>query len=163
MTDEEVLHEFRDAGALLVGLMMAASTISVTGNIDASIIEKPNVFTAYFAPAFIPLLLPFAVLLVPLTDLVLAVVRRVSAGRSPFAADRKHLHHRLLDLGHSHLGAVVILYLWTFAASVGVLLFMFVPWWGAVSFLAAAFVICIVLTLLPVLRRRRAPAGEAGE
>ncbi len=153
-----------DAGALLVGLMMAASTISVTGNIDASIAQRPNVYTAYFAPAFIPLLLPLAVLLVPLTDLVLAVVRRVSAGKSPFAADRKHLHHRLLDLGHSHLGAVVILYAWTFTASVGVLLFMFFPWWGAVSFLAAAFALCIVLTFLPVARRRRpVVTQEAGE
>ena len=152
-----------DAGALLVGLMMAASTITVTGRIDTSIVEQPNVVTAYFAPAFIPLLLPLAVLLVPLTDLVLAVVRRVSAGKSPFAADRKHLHHRLLDLGHTHLGAVIILYGWTFAASVGVLLFMFVPWWGGVSFLVAAFALCILFTLLPVARRRQPASPEETE
>jgi len=144
-----------DAGALLVGLMMAAATISVTGRIDTSIVEQPNVLTAYFAPAFIPLLLPLAVLLVPLADLALAVVRRLSAGKSPFAADRKHLHHRLLDLGHSHLGAVLILYAWTFTASVGVLLFMFLPWWGPVTFLVAAFALCVVFTLLPIARRRR--------
>ncbi len=152
-----------DAGALLVGLVMAATTISVTGHVDTTIAQRPTVFSAYFAPAFIPLLLPIAVLLVPLTDLVLAVVRRVSAGRSPFAPDRKHLHHRLLDLGHSHLGAVLIFYAWTFAASVGVLLFMFVPWWGAVIFLVLAFVACVVLTLLPVARRRRAAASGVAE
>jgi len=144
-----------DAGALLVGLMMAASTISITGRIDSQIADRDDVFSAYFAPAFIPLLLPLAVLAVPLLDFVLAVIRRLAAGKSPFAADRKHLHHRLLDMGHTHLGAVLILYMWTFAAAVGVLLFMFVPWYIAVGALVAAAIVCVVLTFLPLTRSRR--------
>src|SRR5690606_37058545 len=79
-------------------------------------------------PAFLPILLPVAVLIVPLLDFGLAILRRLRAGKSPFTADRKHLHHRLLDLGHSHLAAVVILYAWTAVASTGVLLMLFAPW-----------------------------------
>ena len=59
----------------------------------------------------------------PQLDAVLAVLRRLSAGKSPFSADRKHLHHRLLDMGHSHLHAVLIFYGWTAVVSVGFLLF----------------------------------------
>lgn len=149
-----------DAGAYLVGLVMAASTISITGHIDSSIADRPDVFTAYFAPAFIPMLLPIAVLALPLVELVVTVIRRVAAGRSPFSPDRKHIHHRLLDLGHSHLGTVVILWAWTLSASVGVLLFMFVPWWGAIAFLVVAFAVCATITFWPMLRRGRPVEAE---
>jgi len=144
-----------DSGSMLVGLMMAASTISITGRIDSGIAQREDVFSAYFAPAFIPLLLPLAVLAIPLLDFALAVIRRVAAGKSPFSADRKHLHHRLLDMGHTHLGAVLILYMWTFLAAVGVLLFMFVSWYIAVGALVAAAIVCVVLTFLPLTRSRR--------
>lgn len=149
-----------DAGSMLVGLMMAASTISITGRIDSQIAERDDVFSLYFAPAFIPLLLPLAVLAVPLLDFALAVARRLMAGKSPFSADRKHLHHRLLDMGHTHLGAVLILYMWTFLAAVGVLLFMFVPWYIALGALVAAGVVCVVLTFLPLTRSRRESIKE---
>ena len=56
--------------------------------------------------------LPILILIVPLADLVLAVVRRTRAGRSPFAPDKQHLHHRLLEIGHSHRRAVLIMWLW---------------------------------------------------
>jgi UDP-GlcNAc:undecaprenyl-phosphate GlcNAc-1-phosphate transferase len=53
------------------------------------------------------------VLAVPIVDLLLAVVRRTRAGRSPFAPDKEHLHHRLMEIGHSHTRAVLIMYFWT--------------------------------------------------
>jgi len=152
-----------DAGALLVGLMMAASTISITGRIDSSAATGEKLFTAYFAPAFIPMLLPLAVLVIPLLDFSLAVLRRLRAGKSPFSADRKHLHHRLLDMGHTHPNAVRILYAWTFAASVGVLLYMFVPWWVATIAIGAAFAVCVAVTLAPITRRKaRELAAQRG-
>jgi len=153
-----------DAGALLVGLMMAASTISITGRIDSSAATGDELFTAYFAPAFIPLLLPLAVLVIPLLDFSMAIIRRLRAGKSPFTADRKHLHHRLLDMGHTHPNAVRILYAWTFTASVGVLLYMFVPWWIATLAILGGFAICAVVTLAPLTRHKaRELAAQRGD
>ncbi|MFT4285778.1 MAG: MraY family glycosyltransferase [Protaetiibacter sp.] len=148
-----------DAGALLVGLLMAASTIAVTGQIDLDRIEETVGSARQYFPALIPLLLPFAILLIPLLDFGLAVIRRLSAGKSPFSADRKHLHHRLLDMGHSHLHAVLILYGWTAAASIGMLLFLFIDtWWAAIATLLG-LVACAIVTLAPLSRRKAVEAA----
>ena len=148
-----------DAGALLVGLMMAASAISVTGSVDSGFATQPSTFSAYFLPAYIPILLPFAVLIVPLLDFTMAVLRRMLAGKSPFSADRLHLHHRLLDMGHSHLHAVLIFYGWTFVFSVGVLAFMFLPGLTAGLLLLVGLGICTVITLAPLSRRKALEAA----
>jgi UDP-GlcNAc:undecaprenyl-phosphate GlcNAc-1-phosphate transferase len=50
------------------------------------------------------------VLGVPIIDAFWIIVRRLHAGRSPFAPDRGHLHHRLLDLGLSHRQTVMLIY-----------------------------------------------------
>jgi UDP-GlcNAc:undecaprenyl-phosphate GlcNAc-1-phosphate transferase len=76
---------------------------------------------------YFPVVLPAVVLLVPFLDLLLAVVRRVRRGRSPFAPDKLHLHHRLLDIGHSHRNAVLIMCLWTAVISFGTVITAFVP------------------------------------
>jgi UDP-GlcNAc:undecaprenyl-phosphate GlcNAc-1-phosphate transferase len=144
-----------DSGALLVGLLMATSAISVTGQIDPAALSPKQLL-----PAFIPILLPFAILIVPLLDFALAVMRRLRAGKSPFAADRKHLHHRLIDMGHSHFQAVLIFYAWTAVVSLGCLLFMFIPSAWAATFLAIGIIACSVLTLSP-LARRKAQATDA--
>ncbi|WP_434056604.1 MraY family glycosyltransferase [Antiquaquibacter soli] len=143
-----------DAGALLVGLLMASSAISVTGEVDPLLISQPDVFNAYFLAAYIPILLPFAVLVVPLLDFGMAVVRRLRAGKSPFTADRKHLHHRLLDMGHSHLHAVLLFYGWTLVVSVGCLGYMFLPWYLPTLFIAVGLAICTIITLAPLSRRK---------
>ncbi|QIM17070.1 undecaprenyl/decaprenyl-phosphate alpha-N-acetylglucosaminyl 1-phosphate transferase [Leucobacter insecticola] len=106
-----------DTGALLVGLLMATSTVSVTGQLNPATLDQKLVLAAY-----IPIILPIAVLALPLADFSLAVIRRLKAGKSPFAADRLHLHHRLLYMGHSPLQAVLIFYLGTAVLSVAVLL-----------------------------------------
>ncbi|GAA1776396.1 MraY family glycosyltransferase [Agromyces lapidis] len=145
-----------DAGALLIGLLTATAAIAVTGTINPGSVGFENLFAA-----FIPILLPFVVLVIPLLDFGLAVVRRLSAGKSPFAADRKHLHHRLLDMGHSHLNAVLILYGWTAVASVGCLLTYVLPTYFGVDsawafvFLGVGFLVCAVITLAPLGRRKR--------
>jgi len=144
-----------DAGALLTGLLMAASTIAVTTQIDPTRVEDAE----QLFPAFIPILLPFAVLIVPLLDFGLAIFRRLRAGKSPFSADRKHLHHRLLDMGHSHFHAVLIFYGWTAAASFGVLLFLFTDWWWATAFTGGAFIVCTLVTLAPLSRRKAVEAA----
>ena len=97
-----------DSGSMLVGLMLAGSVTSLTGQFNYSNLPAKAAF-----PVLLPVLLPLAVLAVPLVDLLLAVVRRTRAGRSPFSPDKMHLHHRLLEIGHSHTRAVVIMYFWT--------------------------------------------------
>src|SRR5690606_29241895 len=124
---------------LLVGLLMATSSVALAGQIDPLALPATKLL-----PTLIPILLPIAVLVVPLVDFGLAVLRRLLAGKSPFSADRKHLHHRLLDMGHSHLAAVVILYAWTAVASAGVLLFFVAPGWLAVTATALGFAVCAV-------------------
>jgi UDP-GlcNAc:undecaprenyl-phosphate GlcNAc-1-phosphate transferase len=137
-----------DAGSMLIGLVMAGAAISVTGNIP------PGIMTgAQALPAFIPLLLPVAVLMLPLLDMGLAVIRRLAAGKSPMAPDRMHLHHRMLALGHSHRRAVVILYVWTavFAFSAAAL----VRWdWEIVLIWTGVFVVLALLATLGPLRHR---------
>ncbi len=138
-----------DSGALVIGLVMAASTISVTGQVDPTLIDPSQ-----FVPAFIPLALPLAVLVVPLIDFTMAVTRRILGGRSPFSADRKHLHHRLLDMGHTHFQAVLILYLWTVVAAVGALLFMFIDWQLALGLVIGGLVVTTALTIAPLGRKK---------
>ncbi|MFB2581811.1 MraY family glycosyltransferase [Herbiconiux sp. P15] len=148
-----------DAGALLVGLLMATSAIAVTGQIDPAQLGRSQLL-----PAFLPILLPFAILVIPLLDFGLAIFRRLRAGKSPFSADRKHLHHRLLDMGHSHLQAVLIFYAWTTVVSVGcLLLFVLQPYWLAFIFLGVGIVVCTVVTLAPLspLKRREIEAQTA--
>ncbi|MGB3414750.1 MAG: MraY family glycosyltransferase [Microbacteriaceae bacterium] len=143
-----------DSGALLVGLLMATSALAVTGQVDS--IELGN---SELLPAFIPILLPFAILIVPLLDFIMAVVRRLSQGKSPFAADRRHLHHRLLDLGHSHRKTVILLYAWTATFSVGLLLFFilqsfFDSYYPAIPIFLLGVAICTWVTVSPILERR---------
>jgi UDP-GlcNAc:undecaprenyl-phosphate GlcNAc-1-phosphate transferase len=95
-----------DSGSMLLGLLLAASMTSVTGQVNLA----GNVGTSTTLPAAIPLLIPLAVLAVPFLDFGLAVVRRTRAGRSPFSPDKLHLHHRLLEIGHSHVRAVLLMY-----------------------------------------------------
>jgi UDP-GlcNAc:undecaprenyl-phosphate/decaprenyl-phosphate GlcNAc-1-phosphate transferase len=133
-----------DSGSLLVGLIMATTAISVTGQIDPAMVSASQLL-----PAFIPVLLPLAVLVVPLLDFLLAVLRRLRAGMSPFEADRKHLHHRLLDMGHTHLQAVLILYAWTSVLAIGTLMFLFVEWYVALGIIALGLVGSSVVTLSP--------------
>lgn len=140
-----------DAGSMLVGLLMATSAISVTGQVDPVALGRSQVL-----PAFLPIVLPIAVLIVPLADFALAVFRRLRAGKSPFTADRKHLHHRLLDMGHSHLHAVLIFYGWTSVISVGLLLFFFIrPWGIPLALILLGLVACTFVTLAPLSKRKR--------
>ncbi|WP_086692418.1 MraY family glycosyltransferase [Streptomyces recifensis] len=114
-----------DSGSMLIGLVLAGSAISVTGQIDP---DRLNLFSGserstvhQMVPAYIPLLLPLSIIAIPAADLVLAIVRRTWRGQSPFAADRGHLHHRLLEIGHSHSRAVLIMYFWSALIGFGVL------------------------------------------
>ena len=138
-----------DSGAMLIGLMLAGATTSASGKIDPSQYSAADVLAL-----FSPLLVVAAVLFVPLLDLLLAVVRRTRAGRSPFAPDKLHLHHRLLEIGHSHRRAVLLIYLWAALLAFGaVALTVFdvlVVTWG----LALGLLIAVLGSVVPRLRMR---------
>ncbi|MFE9920967.1 MraY family glycosyltransferase [Streptomyces sp. NPDC005774] len=114
-----------DSGSMLIGLVLAAGAISITGQVDPDALnlyaggEKEAVHQT--VPVYIPLLLPLTIIAVPAADLILAIVRRTWRGQSPFAADRGHLHHRLLEIGHSHSRAVLIMYFWSALIGFGAL------------------------------------------
>ncbi|NUO41258.1 MAG: undecaprenyl/decaprenyl-phosphate alpha-N-acetylglucosaminyl 1-phosphate transferase [Streptomyces sp.] len=114
-----------DSGSMLIGLVLAAGAISITGQVDPDALklfagsEKAAVHQT--VPVYIPLLLPLTIIAIPAADLVLAIVRRTWRGQSPFAADRGHLHHRLLEIGHSHSRAVLIMYFWSALIAFGAL------------------------------------------
>lgn len=95
-----------DAGALMLGLLMAAATIAVGGNSDTPFSGQTFFF---FAPLFIPLV----ILGVPIFDTAFSIVRRASRGAGVATADKDHLHHRLMRLGHGQRRSVLILWAWT--------------------------------------------------
>jgi UDP-GlcNAc:undecaprenyl-phosphate GlcNAc-1-phosphate transferase len=144
-----------DTGAMLLGLLLSTSVITVTSGVDPIVIDGLNRF-----PVILPLLLPVAVMVLPLLDLTMAVIRRTSNGMSPFAPDRGHLHHRLLDIGHSHRRTVLIMYTWTFlfAFAVVALAIEGVP---LVLFPVTVAVAVAVLVLMALPRWRRQRGAHA--
>ncbi|MBC7551040.1 MAG: undecaprenyl/decaprenyl-phosphate alpha-N-acetylglucosaminyl 1-phosphate transferase [Cellulomonas sp.] len=146
-----------DSGSMLIGLLIAAAAIVVTGQIDPAVVSNRQTI-----PAFLPILLPIAVLVLPLLDMGLAVIRRVGAGTSPFHPDRMHLHHRLLALGHSHQRAVVIMYLWTavFAFSAAALVTFATT--TVLVVLGVGVLVATGLTLGPLRGRVRTPVPDGG-
>ncbi len=97
-----------DSGSMLIGLLLAAATTMASGRLNISELIPASDMIGLLAPVIVMA----SVALVPLADLVMAVVRRTRAGRSPFAPDKMHLHHRLLEIGHSQRRAVLLIYLW---------------------------------------------------
>ncbi len=131
-----------DSGALTLGLLLSAATITLTGNVDPGQVSA-NEVTA----AFLPIVVPLAVLMLPLLDMVLAVVRRTLAGQKPWDADAKHLHHRMLRIGHGHRRAVLILYLWAAIVALGSVSFVIWDGWRPLAVVGAAAVLGVVLTV----------------
>jgi UDP-GlcNAc:undecaprenyl-phosphate/decaprenyl-phosphate GlcNAc-1-phosphate transferase len=100
-----------------------------------------------------PFLLVVAVMFVPALDMLLAIVRRTRAGRSPFSPDKMHLHHRLLQIGHSHRRVVLLVYLWVGIVALGAASTIFFDPRYTGGVMLGAIVIAIVITLIPLLRR----------
>jgi UDP-GlcNAc:undecaprenyl-phosphate GlcNAc-1-phosphate transferase len=132
-----------DSGAMLLGFLLATSTISMTGQLDPSRLDAAG---ANALAAYLPLLLPLAVMALPFLDLVLAYVRRTLAGKLWYQADKQHLHHRMLNLGHSHGRAVALLWLWSALVAFGVVLIGMLPTLPTVLAFVAGFALAAYLT-----------------
>jgi UDP-GlcNAc:undecaprenyl-phosphate GlcNAc-1-phosphate transferase len=116
-----------DSGSMMIGMMLAVITILEFGQIDPDQLKfvagSQSTATYKAIPAFLPLVLPFCAVALPVADTIMAVVRRTRAGRSPFSADAEHMHHRLLQIGHSKRRAVLIMYFWSALISFTVVMF----------------------------------------
>jgi UDP-GlcNAc:undecaprenyl-phosphate GlcNAc-1-phosphate transferase len=141
-----------DSGSLLLGLLLAMSTISGVGRN----LEGPS--GGELAVIAIPVVIPLLVLAVPLLDVVLAIVRRMRRGIGIAHADKEHIHHRLLDIGHSHRQAVLLMYLWSALIATCALVVAFVDGRLVVAGVLASAV--LVATVLPRLIRDRTPHGS---
>ena len=144
-----------DCGSMLLGLMSAATAIVVTGQIDPISISYGRAL-----PAFLPVLLPLAMMLLPLTDMMLAVVRRVSAGKSPFHPDRMHIHHRLLSAGLTHRRVVLVMYMWTAAAVFPLAAWAFIDTRQAILALGLSLIAAFVFTGFMRKTKREEPAEK---
>ena len=142
-----------DSGSMLIGFVLACSSISLTGQFPATrLAEGIGGAEASFLPALLPLILPFTILLVPFVDLALAVVRRTRAGRSPFSPDKMHIHHRLLEIGHSHRRAVLLMYAAAGLVAFGtVVISLFSGWQSIVGFGVLTVLTAAAIFLLPRL------------
>src|SRR6266545_4348012 len=109
-----------DSGAMLLGLLLAASTIAGVGRT----IQPSRGALAAFA---IPVLIPLFVLAVPLVDVGMAIVRRIRKGRPIFAPDKEHIHHQLREIGHTHRRAVLTMYFWSVLLAGSGLAVSFIP------------------------------------
>jgi UDP-GlcNAc:undecaprenyl-phosphate GlcNAc-1-phosphate transferase len=144
-----------DAGALLLGLLMAASTMLIGGRSAGLIGTSGAVRSGQTYFFFAPLFIPFFILGVPLFDMAFAFVRR-TANRTGFATpDKNHLHHRLLRLGHGHRRSVLILWAWTALLSGFILFPLYVSSVNAfIPFGAAALGVILYTLFHPSLRRQ---------
>lgn len=148
-----------DSGAMVLGLVLGSAAIIVTGQVNPAILAEQSALTPW-----VPFILPLAVLLIPLADLVITPGLRMLHGKSPVTADRTHLHDRLLLQGHSHRGVVLILYAWTaLAAVVAVTLIVSPPstviLWALPALLAVIFATAFVFPQKRFGSMHKAPRG----
>jgi len=149
-----------DIGAMLLGLMLAYGPISSTNSLAPALLTQ---YSAHHAldrfPTLLPLLMPAAIFVIPYADLMFAIIRRTRAGKPIMVADRQHLHHRLLNIGHSYRQSVLLMYLWAALFSVTVVSLSVVR--SPSSVFAAATVVA-VLALLPATMPRLRPRWAFG-
>ena len=101
-----------DAGSQLLGLCLGVA---------------PLLEFQYKAATAVALMVPLTTLAIPISDVALAIVRRLQGRRSIFRADKQHLHHRLLELGLSQRQVVLLMYLMTAYLGVIAILFVLTP------------------------------------
>lgn len=147
-----------DSGSMLLGLLMAMSAISFTGQTDSTAVSGGDLL-----PALLPILLPLASLAIPFLDLVLAWVRRTAKGQFWFVPDKQHIHHLLIARGHTHRGAVLLMYGWTAVVAAGLVFITLTRQPTAIWGVAAAAVLVTVLTVYPIKTSQAALVGPGKE
>ncbi|MET3960740.1 UDP-GlcNAc:undecaprenyl-phosphate GlcNAc-1-phosphate transferase [Marmoricola sp. OAE513] len=146
-----------DSGSMLLGLVLSGSTLTLTGQFATVDLSTDGKDTGTALAILLPILLPISILVVPFLDLVLAVVRRTRRGQMFYQPDKEHLHHRLLEFGHSQRKAVVIMWLWTGLIGFGAVLISLYT--SPYALLAIAFWAAVTAVLTFVVPRLHSPAS----
>ncbi|WP_194817631.1 glycosyltransferase family 4 protein [Nocardia sp. XZ_19_385] len=144
-----------DSGSMLIGLVLAAASTSASGRIPLQGFGPRDI-----VGLLSPLLLVGAVMFIPVLDLVLAIVRRVRAGVSFSTPDKMHLHHRLLQIGHSQRRVVLLIYLWVGVLAFGAVGSSLMDRTVVVLLMAAGLLFALIVTAVPGLRRGEAAEGH---
>ena len=137
-----------DSGSMLIGLMLSAACVSASGRINMSLFGTADVFALLS-----PLIVVLAALSIPLLDLLMAVVRRLAAGKSPFAPDKGHLHHRLLRLGHTQKQVVLVLYAWVAVVAIGAVGSTVLPAGVTAVMTGVLLLVVLLITIVPTWSR----------
>jgi UDP-GlcNAc:undecaprenyl-phosphate GlcNAc-1-phosphate transferase len=137
-----------DSGSMLMGLMMATASTSAAGRVSN---PDGTETLALLSPLFVVA----AVLFVPLLDLLMAVIRRTRKGLSPFHADKMHLHHRLLEIGHSQRRAVLLIYLWAALIAFGAVALTIFDLLAVAWAVGVGLLIALIISAVPRLRENR--------
>lgn len=148
-----------DSGAMPLGLLLAVATIAGVG-------RNPYPPTGGDVAAFsIPILIPLLVLAIPFLDVSLAIIRRVRKGHSLGHADKEHIHHRLLDIGHTQREAVLLMYLWSGLISLCALAIAFIDGRGLVLVIVGVSLAIFLGTFVPRVFApwRRKSNGDGSE
>ncbi|WP_020670671.1 glycosyltransferase family 4 protein [Amycolatopsis nigrescens] len=144
-----------DSGSMLIGLMLSSASVSASGRIPYSQFEATDILGLLS-----PLIVVAAVLFLPLLDLLMAVVRRTRRGESPFAADKMHLHHRLLEIGHSQRRAVLLIYFWAGLLAFGAVSVTLFDSAAVLWVVGAGLLVAILVSAVPRLRSRNQGAQQ---
>jgi UDP-GlcNAc:undecaprenyl-phosphate GlcNAc-1-phosphate transferase len=151
-----------DSGSMLLGLVLSGSALSLTGQFAAVQVNQTGDFDAgNWLAILLPILLPISILVVPFLDLMLAVVRRTRRGQMFYHPDKQHLHHRLLEFGHSQRVAVVIMWLWAALIAFGAVLVSLYASVLTVVVVAVCAAVTLVLTFALPLIQARTDVGAA--
>ncbi|WRS30180.1 MraY family glycosyltransferase [Actinomycetaceae bacterium MB13-C1-2] len=146
-----------DSGAMVLGLVLGSAAIIVTGQVNPMLLTDDSA-----AATWMPLIIPMAVLIIPLADLVITPALRMLHGKSPVTADRTHLHDRLLVQGHSHRGVVLIMYAWTALVCTVAILALILPTNEVLLWALPFLVGTIIATAYQFPGHRRRKAGVRG-
>jgi UDP-GlcNAc:undecaprenyl-phosphate GlcNAc-1-phosphate transferase len=136
-----------DSGSMLLGVILAGATISGVGKTA----QAPG--ETQLAVLALPVIVPLLVLAVPFIDVVFAIGRRMRRGSPVTHPDKEHIHHRLLEIGHSHREAVLLIYFWSAILAGAALTISFVKNFRAAVGLLVLALALVALTLVGRLRR----------
>jgi UDP-GlcNAc:undecaprenyl-phosphate GlcNAc-1-phosphate transferase len=147
-----------DTGSMLLGLLLAAATIAGIGQTVQISSLGPTPHDV--APFALPALIPFVILALPLMDVILAVVRRLRRHQKWYAPDKEHIHHQLIEIGHTHRQAVLLMYLWSAVVAGAILSITYARNRATIVIVVVFAVLVIGVTAIPRVVRAARRAAE---